>query len=139
MIHLRDSIIYCGNCGAENFYDAGFLKTSGKLNPCWSCQKQVSTPPRIRIEKNIIMLNHDTRLFPHHTDPQKTYDFSKPVAQVSQHPKNPKIWGLRNLSDEKWVITAKDGSIKDVESGQSTKMAKGTTINFGRTEGDIRL
>ena len=139
MIRLRDSVIYCGNCGAENFYDAGLLKTSGRLNPCWSCQKQIRTPPRIRIERNIIMLNHDTRLFPHHIDPQKTYDFSKPVAEVSQHPKNPKIWGLRNLSGEKWVVTAKDNSIKDVESGQSVTMAKGTAINFGRTTGEIRL
>ncbi len=139
MDRLRDSILYCGNCGNENFYDIDLLNKSGRLNPCWSCQKVIRTPPRLRIEKHIIMLNHDTQLFPHHIDPQNLYDFSKPVAAVNQHPKDPNIWGLRNLSDEKWVITLADGSIKDVEPGQNLTLAKGTEISFGKVKGEIRL
>jgi serine/threonine protein kinase len=139
MLRLRDSIIYCGYCGLENFYDIDSLKTSNKLNPCWNCQKPLKTPPRIRIGRHIVMLNHDTQLFPHHIEPQKTYDFSQPIAAVKQHPKNPNIWGLKNLSAEKWVVTTAEGSIKDVTSGQSVTMAAGTTINFGKTKGEIRL
>ncbi len=85
------------------------------------------------------MLNYDTRLFPHHTDPHKAYDFSKPVAAVSQHPKNPQIWGLKNLSDEKWVATGADKSAKDVEPGRSVTLVKGTQIDFGRIKGEIHL
>jgi len=136
---LRDSILYCGNCGNENFYDIDLLNKSGRLNPCWSCQKVIRTPPRLRIEKHIIMLNHDTQLFPHHIDPQNLYDFSKPVAAVNQHPKDQNIWGLKNLSDEKWVITLADGTIKDVEPGQNVMLAKGTEISFGKVKGEIRL
>jgi len=139
MARLRDSILYCGNCGNENFYDIDWLNKSGRLNPCWSCQKVIRTPPRLRIEKHIIMLNHDTQLFPHHIDPQNLYDFSKPVAAVNQHPKDPNIWGLKNLSDEKWVITLADGTIKDVEPGQNVMLAKGTEISFGKVKGEIRL
>ncbi|MCP4347693.1 MAG: protein kinase [Desulfobacterales bacterium] len=139
MVHLRDSIIYCGNCSAENFYDADLLQTSGRLNPCWNCQKWLKIPPRIHIEKNIVMLNHDTQVFPHHTDPQTPYDFSKAVAAVSQHPKKPNIWGLKNLSHEKWVVTTKDGSIKDVEPGRSMTIAKDTEVNFGKINGKIRF
>ncbi len=139
MARLRDSILYCGNCGNENFYDIDLLNTSGRLNPCWSCQKVIRTPPRLRIEKHILMLNHDTQLFPHHIDPQNLYDFSKPVAAVNQHPKDPNIWGLKNLSDEKWVITLADGLIKDVEPGQNLRLAKGTEISFGKVKGEIRL
>jgi DNA-binding helix-hairpin-helix protein with protein kinase domain len=138
MVKLRDSIIYCA-CGMENFYDADALKTSGgKPGNCWKCQKELRLPPRIRIERNIVMLNHDTQLFPHHVDSQKMYDFSKPVAEVTQHPTDRSIWGIKNLSDEKWVSTTADGTIKDVEPGRSVTMAVGTKINFGKTEGEIR-
>jgi serine/threonine protein kinase len=139
MVKLCDSIIYCHNCGAENFYDEHILKTNGKLNPCWQCHKNIVLPPRIRIEKNIIMLNHDTKLYPHHIDNSKMYDFSQPVAELSRHPQNPNLWGIKNLSDEKWVSTTKDGSIRDVEPGKSVLLQIGTKINFGNKEGEIRL
>ncbi len=139
LAQLRDAIVYCGNCGAENFYDVDLLKRKARLNPCWSCQKLFREPPRIRIEKHIVMLNYDTQLFPHHIDPQSAFDFSEPIAEVNPHPTNPGVWGLRNLSHEKWVTTSGDGSIKDVEPGQSVRMAKGTMINFSRTKGEIRV
>lgn len=139
MVKLRDSIIYCHNCGAENFYDEHILIANGKLNPCWQCHKNIVLPPRIRIEKNIIMLNHDTRLYPHHIDNSKMYDFSQPVAELSRHPQNSSLWGIKNLSDEKWVSTTKDGSIRDVEPGKSVSLQIGTKINFGNKEGEIRL
>lgn len=140
MVRLRDSIVYCANCGAENFYDADALKGSGgKPSPCWACDKTIQLPPRIRIGNNVIMLNHDTQLFPHHVDDQRAYDFSQPIAAVTQHPKDPNVWGLKNLSGEKWVITAPDGTINDVEPGRNARLAVGIKVNFGKTEGEIRL
>ncbi len=58
---------------------------------------------------------------------------------MNQHPQDPNIWGLRNLSDEKWVITLADGTIKDVEPGQNVTLAMGTEIAFGKVRGEIRL
>ncbi|MGK7874156.1 MAG: protein kinase [Xenococcaceae cyanobacterium] len=140
MVRLHDSIIYCPHCKAENFYDVELLKASGgKLNPCWSCQEEIRLPARLRIGKNTIMLNYDTQLFPHHVDNHKFFDFSQPVAAVTQHPTNPKIWGLKNLSRDKWVTTTADGTVKDVEPGRSVTLAVGTKINFGKVEGEIRL
>ncbi len=139
LARLRDALMYCGSCGAENFYDGEQLQTTGTLKPCWSCGKAVTPPPRIRIEKQIVMLNHDTRLFPHHVDPRRAYDFSAPVASVNRHPQHPNIWGLKNLSAEKWAVTAADGAIKEVEPQRSVTLAAGATINFGKVEGDIRL
>jgi hypothetical protein len=96
-------------------------------------------PPRIRIGNNVIMLNHNTRLFPHHTDDRKTYDFSQAVAEVAQHPTNPNIWGLKNLSGEKWIGKLADGSFKDVEPGRSVSLGAGTRILFGNAEGEVRV
>ncbi len=139
MIRLRDFIIYCPHCGSENFYDRDLLKISGKLNPCWSCGKEVQIPPRIRIGKNIIMLNHDTQLFPYHLENQGEYDFDRPVAAINRNPKNPNIWGLKNLSSEKWVSINADGEMKEVEPGRSAAIAVGTKINFGKLEGEFRI
>mgnify|MGYP002681963784 CR=1 FL=1 len=138
MVLLRDSIVYCAGCGAENFYDHGALKAGGQLSACWHCKKPVDLPPRLRIAGSVIMLNHDTKLYPHHTDSSRGYDFAAPVGEVKQHPTKPQLWGLKNLSDEKWVITSADGTVKDVEPQQSLTIANGTRISFGRVEGEIR-
>jgi serine/threonine protein kinase len=138
MVRLRDSILYC-RCESENFYDAEALRASGgKPGPCWSCKKEIQLPARIRIGKNVVMLNHDTQLFPHHLDEKRMYDFSRPVAEMKQHPTNLNVWGLKNISDEKWVSKLSDGTVKDVEPGQSVSLATGTKILFETSEGEIR-
>jgi eukaryotic-like serine/threonine-protein kinase len=139
MVKLRDSIIYCSSvsCGAENFYDADALK-AGKTPRCWACNSEIRLPFRMRIGDSIVMLNRDTQLYPHHIDDGKKYDFSHPVAKVVQHPKDPNIWGLQNLSDKKWSITKPNGDLLEVEVGQRISLATGLRIYFGTTQGEIR-
>jgi serine/threonine protein kinase len=139
MVRLRDSITYCSKCGMENFYDSDRLKAAGgKPGSCWSCKADLVLPPRIRIGKSVVMLNHDTKLFPHHVDERRSYDFTQPAAEVMRHPANPSIWGLKNLSQDKWVATSAEGNVKDVEPGRSVTIAVGTRVNFGNAEGEIR-
>jgi hypothetical protein len=85
------------------------------------------------------MLNHDTKLFPHHIDDGRLYDFSEPVASVNVHPTNPNIWGLKNLSNDKWLIISADGTMKDVEPEKSLTLTVGTKIRFGKKAGEIRI
>jgi DNA-binding helix-hairpin-helix protein with protein kinase domain len=139
LVRLRDALLYCPACGAENFYDEEALRASGgQSGRCWSCQAALVLPARIRIGRNVVMLNHDTRLYPHHVDDRHLYDFSAPVAEVSRHPTNPHVWGLKNLSGEKWVCTLADGTVRDVEPGRSVTLAVGTKVQFGVSEGEIR-
>lgn len=133
MIRLRDSILYCPQCGAENFYDAEAVT-------CWGCRAGVQLPPRIRAGKAVVVLNHDTNLFPHHVDDQRPYDFSAPIAAVSRHPANPGLWGLRNLTDESWSFqTAGEATPHTVPPGRSVTLVAGTRINFGKCEGEVRM
>jgi len=131
MVRLRDAIIYCTYCNAENFHDA-----DDEID-CWSCRRQLRLPPRVRIGKNFVMLNHDTCLFAHHVDEEKKYDFTQPVAAVTKHPVDPEIWGLKNLSPHTWSTTNNKGEVKDVSPGRSVTLALGTRINFGHAEGEI--
>ena len=132
MERLADVVVYC-SCGAQNFFDP-----DGRTTVCWACKKTIALPMRLQTGRQIIMLNHDTRLFPHHIDEKKSHDFSEPWAAVQKHPTDSRIWGLKNLSPEKWVCTLADGSIKDVESGRSVTLAVGTTIHFGNTKAEIK-
>lgn len=139
MVKLRDSIFYCPSCGSELFYDIDTLKSNkGQPPSCWNCHKQVKLPPRLRVRNNIVMLNHDTILYPHHIDDDRLYDFSKPVALINRNPNNPNKWGLKNLTGEKWVITTPGGKIADIEPNRNVPLATGTKINFGKLEAEIR-
>lgn len=137
MVRLRDSIIYCAHCSAENFHDADHPGATEGWGPCWSCRRKLRLPPRVRLGKSFVMLNHDTMLFPHHVDEEKRYDFTQPVAAVTKHPADPKIWGLKNLSGQTWSTTNSKGEMKDVSPGRSVTLASGTRINFGHAEGEI--
>ncbi len=139
-MQLRDAILYCGHCGAENFYDGEALRANhGQPGVCWYCRRPLTLPFRLRLGRDVILLNHDTQLYPHHLDPQRLYDLTQPLAAVQPHPQNPNRWGLKNLSTDKWVMTTADGTIRDVEPGRSAGLAAGVKINFGHVQGEIRI
>jgi hypothetical protein len=88
--------------------------------------------------RSVVVLNHDTKIFPHHVDPQRLYDFSSPVGEVREHPAKPGVWGLTNVSSRKWVSTTPEGTARDVEPGRTAAIATGTKIHFGSAEGEVR-
>jgi DNA-binding helix-hairpin-helix protein with protein kinase domain len=129
MIRLRDSILYCG-CGEENFLD---LEGSAV---CWSCGKRYALPRRLLIGRDTIVLNHDTKLYPHHLR-HNEYVFDPPLADVSRHPTDAKRWGLRNRTEHKWVAELASGDMRDVMPGRSVALEAGTKIQFGNVKGEI--
>ena len=137
MIRLRDSIFYCAACSKENFYE-GDKKSESGAPTCWSCKQSVQPPVRIRIGNQIVMLNSNTLLYPHHIDKDKLYDFSKEAAGIVQNPNNPDIWGLKNLTSSNWSCTTLNGEVKNVDPGRSVTIALGTKINFGNAEGELQ-
>lgn len=136
LVRMRDLAGYCA-CQAENFYDPDHDGAAGD-RLCWACRQPLRWPFRLAIGKRqIVVLNHDTKLFGHHLDPQKTFDFSDPLAEISRHPTEPGVWGLKNLSSNKWVAANAEGVLVDVPPGKSAKLAGGTTVQFGTVTGEI--
>ncbi|PKL75405.1 MAG: serine/threonine protein kinase, partial [Candidatus Melainabacteria bacterium HGW-Melainabacteria-1] len=130
MSQIRDQIFYCA-CGAENFYERENVSPTS-AGQCWSCQQSLQLPMRMRLDQSeLVMLNRDTRLYPHHTLSASRYDYTQPEAEMAQHPQNPQIWGLKNLSQRRWVLTMADGSLKDVDPGRSATLSAGLKIDFG--------
>jgi hypothetical protein len=151
LVQLRDVLCYCPSCKAENFYDPEAVRNNGaqanSAGNCWACGQPVRLPPRIRIHhsgaqsggQQVIVLRHDSKLYPHHVDRNRHYDFSHAVAEIAFHPTNPNVWGLKNLANEKWVATTAGGDVRDVPPGRTVTIATGTRIQFGYSEGILRL
>jgi serine/threonine protein kinase len=141
LLRLKDNIVDCA-CGAENFYDKDHLQSTGQLPPCWSCQKHLGLPPRIRIkhpsQEMTVVLNGGTELYPYHLYPARKNELSPAVAKVVQHPHKPDVWGLKNLSPNAWKFT-ENGAIKTVAQGQSVSLTTGITLDFGQTHAEIRV
>lgn len=135
MVRLRDSILHCPTCQAENFYDIQLLKAGRDLGHCWRCQTPLPTPPRLRTGSSLVVLNADTLLYPHHLDRDRLYDFSTPMVQVSQQAQG---LMLRNLSSQPWITQVGDRS-QTIDPQHSILLQSGLKINFGNTEGEIRL
>ena len=135
---LRDAVFKCV-CSTPNFYDSETAKNPGGSQAlCWHCKQPLKYPFRIRIGKSVVMLNADSKLYLHHMADGHDYDFSTPVAEVTRHPSDPNIWGLKNISGTKWVVTLPNGTLKDVEPGRSAPLASNTKIAFGKVDGEIR-
>ncbi len=133
---LRDCIYYCPGCGEESFLDTDAVKAAGgKMPPCRHCGGVPPVPVHIRFGKNRVVLNADTRLYPHHVDTRRPFDFSQPVAAVNAGPP----MALQNLSAQKWVMRTTEGATQEILPGAGAPLADRSTINFGNLEGVVRL
>jgi hypothetical protein len=132
----RDSILYCGACGAENFYDAERLRSTGAQG-CWSCAATLVIPPRIRIGADVVLLNRDTRLYNHHLGSPSGTEVV--VAEVVPNPRDPSLFGLKNLTSETWTVTKPDATVMDVPPGRAAPIISGNVVNFGPVTGEVRV
>ena len=91
----------------------------------------------MRLGNSVVMLHAEAKLYSHHLSIGKHFDFSASVGELVQHPSDPEIWGLKNLTRARWVATMVDGSVKDVDPGRSVPLAVNTKIDFGKVVGVI--
>ena len=67
----------------------------------------------------------------------ETTESDNAVAEVTAHPKDPKLLGLKHLSKRRWKATMADGATKDVDSGKNVRLTRGVEINFGVLKGVV--
>ena len=78
-------------------------------------------------------------LYPFHVDNSIGCEYANPIAKVSQHPTNKNQLGLQNLTSDKWTVIIPNGSMTDVLPGKNVSLNNGIRINFGKTEGEIKI
>lgn len=57
------------------------------------------------------------------------------VAEVVANPLDPAVLGLKNLSNREWEAVTADGHRNQVPMGRTARLALGTKLRFGATEG----
>ena len=127
-------IILCPHCGAEIFYDAD-KEANGAAHTCWSCQKPVAVPARLVVGRSTVLLAAGTKLYRHHVD--GGYDMDTVVGEVVRNPKDPNIWGIRNLTKDNWTYIKADGTQIPVGEGRSAAIARDVKIDFGQLKGEF--
>jgi RsiW-degrading membrane proteinase PrsW (M82 family) len=59
------------------------------------------------------------------------------VAEVTRHPTDPNIIGLKNLSTVSWTAAASGSEWREVLSGKTIRLAPGTSVQFAGNRGEI--
>lgn len=132
--NMMSGIMICPSCKAEVFYDEQ-KEAAGALHTCWACQKTVDVPSKMTIGHSKILLKSDTKLYKHHIDGR--FDMDTIVGEVVQNPKNPALWGVRNLTSENWTYIKADGTQIPVAQGKSAAIARDAKIDFGIVTGEF--
>ena len=133
--NMMSGIVVCPNCGAEVFFDEA-KEDMGVAHVCWGCQSAVQIPAKLVIDKNIVLLNADTKILSHHI--YNDYDIETIVGETVQNPNNPNQWGIRNMDKVNWTYEKADGSQIPVAQGRSAAIAPSTKIHFGQTIGEFK-
>jgi hypothetical protein len=61
------------------------------------------------------------------------------VGEVTTHPSDPAIMGLKNLGAAPWRAISADGQAQEVAPGRNLRIAEGTRISFGTVAAVIQL
>ena len=69
------------------------------------------------------------RLYRCHTD-RDSDDYKEVTGEVIRNPRNPAIWGLRNLSGDIWTVENKDGAVRSIAGNEVMVVTKTKQIHF---------
>lgn len=133
---LRGQVTYCYHCEHQIFYDKNMVKQTSKCPKCHHTIKIL--PLRMKVENQIIMLNHDSVIYKNQIDPSSIMAYDVKVARIEIHPKHPSVWGLRNLSSDIWTYTTAQEEIREISKNGVVPIRAGQAINFGDRIGIIR-
>ena len=128
---LKDSVMGCPECRAENF-----SPEHGDTTRCWHCNLPLISPPFLCIQRSggdtCLALSLGTTLLRRHIDPASTYEEGAAVLGIIvPHPVIPGAAGIRNMSPCTWFCTFPDGSSIEVPPGRAVPLNPGTSIRIG--------
>jgi len=85
----------------------------------------------LQLDHQIVLLTPDKRLFPHHTERDRWYDFTAATAVMVQSPDRSGPWELCNLSTGAWRVTLPDHSTRTIDPHRTIALVPGMRIDFG--------
>lgn len=124
-VQLRDSIVKC-SCGEETF-----INTMSD-SKCINCGRLIPRLPLLVCpnKKYVLSLFPGRKIYGCHCE-DRNDDFITVCGEVTRNPKDPSIWGIRNLTSCTWGLMLKDGSTKQLPPNSNFTISKISEIDFG--------
>jgi serine/threonine protein kinase len=130
-LEIKTSIIPCGSCGGETFYQIGQTD-----NKCINCETPISLPAVLKTASASVPIIPGKYIYEYETDPESE-DFTRPVGFITKGAKNPNAWGIRNLTGEFWTAKDTDGTETARGTNEVTRVKPGVVIDFGGNTGEF--
>jgi serine/threonine protein kinase len=129
---MKDSIMICPHCHAENF-----LGGTGESISCWHCHNLLPFPPVVVIRRTggeiRLSLSLGTTIRRRHiTTSSQQEDGAEIIGTIVPHPAIAGAAGIRNNTSFPWQCTFPGGSTADVPPGRAVPLNPGSMI---RVEG----
>lgn len=127
---LKDSIVLCPVCHAENFSPLASTPVS-----CWHCHTTVHMPPYLLIQRGgngaYLALSLGTNLLSRHIQGiNGTNDGTNVIGRVVSHPTISGAAGIRNLSNQSWDAEFPNGTRSQVPPGRAVPLNPQTSITI---------
>jgi RsiW-degrading membrane proteinase PrsW (M82 family) len=91
---------------------------------------------RLRVGAKFLVIVPGLRLLEHQVPGLLAQSPGGAVAEVTRNPNDPSVLGLTNLSSSAWEVVS-NGTRRQIEPGQTIKLAPGAKIDFGSTDGEV--
>ena len=125
LLRMRNELIVCPYCRHEIF--AGIENDSFK---CEDCGNIVRRPPVISSGIYRVAVCKDKKIYQYITD-QKAQKLNHVSAVCVESQKTPGLFGLRNQTEDIWMLTTKSGKTRPIAPGEVAPLLTGNTLSFG--------
>ncbi|MDR0560552.1 MAG: protein kinase [Prevotellaceae bacterium] len=122
ILRLRNDLVVCPTCGDENFANNGNFT-------CGKCCKTFKSPVLVA-GKNIIGISSNKKIFENIIN-LNSENYNQISGEFVESKKTSGLFALRNLTNDTWILTKKDGSKQPVKNGEPAPLLIGNKIEFG--------
>ena len=125
IIQVKSMFATCPHCSNKTFIIPGEFCT------CTKCEKYI---PKIPVLKMNLDLGYSIPLVPgqyiYMCQTSLSYDCTTSYGKVIRSPKNPNLWGIRNLSGKQWIVNLPNGTEKLIDPNNVMPVQTGLIIRF---------
>ena len=132
LLRMRHKLVVCPACGGEIFAD---VENSSFM--CDSCQQALRRPPILQSGKYKVAVCEGKKIYQYITNQGKPL-LNTCTGIAVESKKTPGLFGLRNLTNDTWMLTTKSGKTRPIAPGEAVPLLMGNVISFGNgTEANI--
>lgn len=126
LLRMRHELVKCPACGNEIFLD---IEQNNFV--CSDCQYKIQQRmPIIQSGSYRVAADRDKKVYQYITNSYKQL-LNTCTGIIVESKKTSGLFGLRNLTQETWILTMKNGKTRPIEPGETVPLLIGNEIAFG--------